>query len=70
DGIDQDDMGSFLAAYRTGLSTKPHVTLPKTSIRSNRVKFNNGRQTVALRFVECPFAPFLDNNTQKACSGK
>jgi uncharacterized protein GlcG (DUF336 family) len=70
DGIDQDDMGSFLAAYRTGLTTKPRVTLPKTSIRSNLVKFNDGRQTVALRFVECPFAPFLDNNTQKACSGK
>ncbi|MEY2697826.1 MAG: hypothetical protein RL333_1964 [Pseudomonadota bacterium] len=70
DGIDQDDMGSFLAAYRTGLTTRPRVGLPKTSIRSNRVKFNDGRQTVALRFVECPFAPFLDNNTQKACSGK
>jgi len=70
DGIDQDDMGSFLAAYRTGLTTKPHVSNAKTSIRSNRVKFNDGRQTVALRFVECPFAPFLDNNTQKACSGK
>lgn len=70
DGIDQDDMGSFLAAYRTGLTTRPRVGLPRTSIRSNRVKFNDGRQTVALRFVECPFAPFLDNNTQKACSGK
>lgn len=70
DGIDQDDMGSFLAAYRTGLTTRPRVGLPKTSIRSNLVKFNDGRQTVALRFVECPFAPFLDNNTQKACSGK
>ena len=70
DGIDQDDMGSFLAAYRTGLTTKPRVGLPRTAIRSNRVKFNDGRQTVALRFVECPFAPFLDNNTQKACSGK
>ena len=70
DGIDQDDMGSFLSAYRTGLTTRPRVGLPKNSIRSNRVKFNDGRQTVALRFVECPFAPFLDNNTQKACSGK
>lgn len=70
DGIDQDDMGSFLSAYRTGLSTSPHVTNAKTSIRSNLVKFNDGRQTVALRFVECPFAPFLNSKTQKACSGK
>lgn len=70
DGIDQDDMGSFLSAYRTGITTRPRVKLPKASIRSNLVKFNDGRQTVALRFVECPFAPFLNNNTQKACSGK
>lgn len=70
DGIDQDDMGSFLATYRTGLTTRPSVKLPKISIRSNLVRFNDGRQTVALRFVQCPFAPFLNNNTQKACSGK
>jgi len=70
DGIDQDDMGSFLSAYRTGLSTSPQVKNAKTSIRSNLVKFNDGRQTVALRFVECPFAPFLNSKTQKACSGK
>jgi uncharacterized protein GlcG (DUF336 family) len=70
DGIDQDDMGSFLAAHQTGLTTYPSVTPPPASIRSNLVRFNDGRQTVALRFVLCPFAPFLNNDTQKACSGK
>ncbi len=70
DGIDQDDMIGFLGAYRAGLVTKPKVLNANGFIRSNRVTFNTGHATVALRFVECPFRPFINNNTEYACNGK
>ena len=70
DGVDQDDMAGFLSAYQTGLNTKPQVTNANKNIRSNRLTFNNGRSTVALRFVQCPFKPFVNSDTQKACGTK
>ena len=70
DGIDQDDMVGFLGAYRAGLVTKPKVANANGFIRSNRVTFNTGHATVALRFIECPFRPFINDGTEHACNGK
>ena len=70
DGVDQDDMAGFLGAYRAGLITQPKVTNANGFIRSNRVIFNTGHASLALRFVECPFRPFINNSTESACNGK
>ncbi len=68
DGIDQDDMVSFLglnnAAVRVGgISNAP------LAARSDTVVVNLGNANVRLRFIACPFAPFLDSATQNVCQG-
>lgn len=70
DGIDQDDMGSFLSTYFAGASGHSDVRNASAGIRSNLINFNNGYETVSLRYIQCPYAPFVNNDTQKACSGK
>lgn len=70
DGIDQDDMGSFLSTYLTGASGHSDVRNASVGIRSNLINFNDGYETVSLRFIQCPYAPFVNSDTQKACSGK
>ena len=65
DGIDQDDMISFLglsnAAARVG-----GVNQAPTAIRADRIVIND----VRLRYVSCPFAPFVDTADQAPCGGK
>ncbi len=70
DGIDQDDMISFLgvsnAATRVGsISNAP------ADKRSDQlvVRLADGAN-VRLRYVSCPFAPFLDTAEQNVCQGR
>ncbi len=68
DGIDQDDMVSFLglsnAAIRVGgISNAPFA------IRSDTVVVNLRDTNVRLRYISCPFAPFLDTAQQNVCQG-
>lgn len=65
DGIDQDDMVSFLGLYRAGLRIGGIGNAP-AAIRADQVVINGTR----LRYVGCPFSPFLDSTEQNACSGK
>jgi uncharacterized protein GlcG (DUF336 family) len=67
DGIDQDDMIAFLGAANGGLRAGS-IGLPPPSIRSDQVlvKPRSGAD-VRLRFVNCPFAPFVDTAEQNVC---
>lgn len=68
DGIDQDDMISFLglaaAAGRVGSINNAPV-----AVRADQIVVDIGGQSVRLRYVSCPFAPFLDTSAQNVCQG-
>jgi uncharacterized protein GlcG (DUF336 family) len=68
DGIDQDDMTSFLGlANATARGIAPKNADP--AIRADTVV--SGQLSFArLRYVSCPFAPFLDTADQNVCQGK
>ena len=69
DGIDQDDMTSFLGLYNGGQRVSGIGEAP-IGIRSDNVVIQVNGNSVRLRYVNCPFAPFLDTTTQDVCSGK
>jgi uncharacterized protein GlcG (DUF336 family) len=64
DGIDQDDMTAFLGANNAGVKLGGIGNAPG-SIRSDQIVASG----VRLRFVGCPFAPFLDTAQQNVCQG-
>jgi len=69
DGIDQDDMTSFLGVYNatTARGIAPRNADP--AIRADTLV--SGELSFArLRYVSCPFAPFLDTADQNVCQGK
>jgi hypothetical protein len=68
DGIDQDDMISFLGLHQAGLrlGTLGNAD-PARRADQIVVAVGNG---VRLRYVNCPFAPFLGSNEQNVCQGK
>jgi uncharacterized protein GlcG (DUF336 family) len=67
DGIDQDDMISILgvhnAAARVGSISNAAV-----SMRADQIVISVGAG-VRLRYVNCPFAPFLDDPRNNVCEG-
>jgi len=69
DGIDQDDMISFLGLNNAGkvlgtLGNAPAAIRADTIV----VTLSDG-STVRLRYINCPFAPFLDTSDQNVCQG-
>ena len=68
DGIDQDDMISFLGLFNAGARVGGIGNADK-AIRSDQIVVNVGAG-VRLRYVGCPFAPFLDTANQSPCDGK
>ncbi|PZN96450.1 MAG: hypothetical protein DCF31_03235, partial [Alphaproteobacteria bacterium] len=69
DGIDQDDMIAFLGTANAGIRIGG-IGLPPAGIRSDQVLVPvAGTNGVRLRFVGCPFAPFLDTADQNVCQG-
>ncbi|QGN55982.1 heme-binding protein [Novosphingobium sp. Gsoil 351] len=68
DGIDQDDMISFLGGANNGGARAGNGlgNAPK-NIRADTV-IPPGTNT-RLRYVNCPFAPFLDTTQQNVCEG-
>tara|TARA_R110000772_G_scaffold194043_4_gene304848 strand:- start:2945 stop:4945 length:2001 start_codon:yes stop_codon:yes gene_type:complete len=68
DGIDQDDMISFLGLNNAGLRVGSIGNAPK-AIRADNVVVDLGDAQVRLRYVSCPFAPFLDTDDQNVCEG-
>ena len=69
DGIDQDDMISFLGLYNGGQRVSG-IGEAATGIRSDNVVVQLSGNTVRLRYVNCPFAPFLDTTEQNVCQNK
>lgn len=66
DGIDQDDMISFLGLHNAGESLGTGVGNAPRDRRADTLKVKG----VNLRYVNCPFAPFLDSREQSVCAGK
>ena len=70
DGIDQDDMISFLGLHEAGLETGTINNAPP-EIRADQLTPRDTR----LRYVQCPQTPFLeggafDASIQRPCEGK
>lgn len=68
DGIDQDDMISFLGLHNAGAKVGGIGNAPK-DMRADTIVVAIG-SGVRLRYVNCPFAPFLDTSEQNVCEGK
>ncbi|MCB2059523.1 MAG: heme-binding protein [Novosphingobium sp.] len=69
DGIDQDDMISFLGVHNAGQALGTLGNAPVDIRADNIVVTLSDGKTVRLRFVNCPFAPFLDTSEQNVCEG-
>ncbi|MDP8994561.1 MAG: heme-binding protein [Pseudomonadota bacterium] len=69
DGIDQDDMISFLGTHNGGQRTGTFGNADP-AIRADRIVVRVGDAEVRLRYVSCPFAPFLGSNDQNVCQGR
>ncbi len=69
DGIDQDDMISFLGLYYAGQALNTIGEAP-TSIRADQIVVQINGDKVRLRYVNCPVAPFLGDSDQHPCDGK
>lgn len=68
DGIDQDDMISFLGLNNAGERLGTIGNAPK-DMRADNIVIDLGNTNVRLRYVNCPFAPFLDTDDQNVCEG-
>ena len=66
DGIDQDDMISFLGTHNASLALGRVINNAPAAIRSDVVRIGDAN----LRYVQCPRGPFLDTKDQKVCEGK
>lgn len=68
DGIDQDDMISFLGLYNGGARVSG-VSNAAGAIRADQLVVGP-TAPARLRYVSCPVAPFLDTSDQNVCQGK
>jgi uncharacterized protein GlcG (DUF336 family) len=71
DGIDQDDMVSFLGLANAAGRLGGSVGNAPLDMRADRlvIRLPDGRDS-RLRYVNCPFAPFLDDpSLQNVCQG-
>lgn len=68
DGIDQDDMVAFLGTHNAGARVGGIGNAP-VSIRADQILVDVIGRQVRLRYVNCPFAPFLDDPAQNVCEG-
>jgi uncharacterized protein GlcG (DUF336 family) len=69
DGIDQDDMISFLGLNNAGARAGGGLANAPRDVRADRIVVQVGNRQVRLRYVNCPFAPFLDTAAQNVCEG-
>ena len=60
-------MISFLGLHNAGTKVSAIGHAP-TNMRSDRIVVAVG-SGVRLRYVNCPFAPFLDTSAQNVCEG-
>lgn len=65
DGIDQDDMVSFLGLFNAGERLNRAIGHAPAGIRIDQLAPQNSR----LRYVQCPQGPFIDSTDQNVCAG-
>ena len=68
DGIDQDDLIAFLGLYNAGKRSGTINEAPG-AIRDDEIVVHTDAGNTRLRYVNCPFAPFLDSPDQNVCEG-
>lgn len=68
DGIDQDDLIAFLGLYNAGKRSGTINEAPG-AIRDDDIVVHTDAGNTRLRYVNCPFAPFLDSPDQNVCEG-
>jgi uncharacterized protein GlcG (DUF336 family) len=68
DGIEQDDLISFLGLHNAGVALGTGIGNAPADMRADRIALPGFDQR--LRYVQCPQKPFLDSDEQRACSGK
>jgi uncharacterized protein GlcG (DUF336 family) len=66
DGVDQDDMIGFLGLYNAGQALKTGVGHAPQGIRASGFSALG----VHPKYVNCPYAPFLNSAAENVCSGK
>ncbi|MDX2224484.1 MAG: heme-binding protein [Rhodospirillaceae bacterium] len=66
DGIDQDDMVSFLGLHNAGQALGTGLGNAPKDRRADTLEVDG----VNLRYVNCPFTPFLNSREQNVCAGK
>lgn len=66
DGIDQDDMVAFLGVHNAGVGLGGSISQAPAAIRSDQLQPFGTR----LRYVSCPYSPFIGSREQNACEGK
>ena len=69
DGVDQDDMIAFLGLYNAGVRTAT-LSEAASAIRADQLTIPVGGSSLRLRYVNCPFSPFLDSSDSNVCAGK
>ena len=70
DGTDQSDMIAFLGLYNAGQLPGATIANPDPAIRSDRIDIPVGPTSTRLRYVLCPFNPFVGSSEQNVCQGK
>ncbi len=66
DGVDQDDMVGFLGLNNAGVVLGTGVGNAPQAIRAD----NLAPAGAQLRYVNCPFKPFIGSDAQNVCQGK
>ena len=66
DGVDQDDMVSFLGLHNASVKLGNGIGNAPREIRADQLVPDNAR----LRYVQCPQAPFIGSDEQNVCEGK
>ncbi len=66
DGIDQDDMISFLGLHNAGQRLNTGIGNAPQDRRADKLEVGGA----GLRYVNCPFTPFLNSREQRVCDGK
>jgi hypothetical protein len=65
DGVDQDDMIAFLGLHDASVLLGNGVGNAPAAIRADTL----APLGVRLRYVNCPFAPFIGSSVQDVCNG-
>lgn len=66
DGVDQDDMISFLGVHEAGLQLGSGLGNAPPARRADTLT----PQGTRLRYVQCPQAPFIGSTDESVCAGK